>query len=40
MPMNLNLGAQGDLEDYEQDKDSEDDLTTERIWGLRIWSGK
>ncbi|CAB4286245.1 unnamed protein product [Prunus armeniaca] len=26
MPMNLNLDTQGDLEDYEQDKDSEDDL--------------
>ncbi|KAI5346373.1 hypothetical protein L3X38_014252 [Prunus dulcis] len=31
MPMNLNLGTQGDLEDYEEDKDSEDDLGTEEL---------
>ena len=31
MPMNLNLATQGDLEDYEQDKDSEDDLGTEEL---------
>ncbi|CAL9030232.1 unnamed protein product [Prunus brigantina] len=31
MPMNLNLGTQGDLEDYEQDKDSEDVLGTEEL---------
>ncbi|KAI5343777.1 hypothetical protein L3X38_011653 [Prunus dulcis] len=31
MPINLNLGSQGDLEDYEQDKDSEDDLGTKEL---------
>ncbi|VVA31254.1 PREDICTED: LOC109949609 [Prunus dulcis] len=31
MPMNLNLGTQGDLEDYEQDKDLEDDLGTKEL---------